>query len=147
MALQLFQRPPLALVGRAGPLHARTIHPLEASRFTFVFREWRRGVLIEQPCFRSGKVALGEGEHGQGLPAAVGAADSEFISNTNVPVRFATRTVDFDLAAFARALCFGAGPIQAGNIQPDVQAYGCRGLIHVQTMFNIGPTLAFRGTA
>jgi hypothetical protein len=92
-------------------------------------------------------VALGDGEHGQRLLAAEWTADSDFISNTNVPVWLAARAVDFDLPALTRALRFGAGPIQAGNIQPDVQSYGCRGLIHVETMSNIGPTLAFRRTA
>lgn len=66
---------------------------------------------------------FGEARDAQRLTASQGTGDDEHVTHLELAIGLSARAIYVDLAAQASALGFGPGLEDAGDIEPDVQAY------------------------
>ena len=77
------------------------------------------------------RTLVSQADDGDCLLSPERAAQPQFVAHLQVAMRFTALAIDLDLSSKARLLRLGAGPIQARDVEPDVESNGSGG-IHME---------------
>ena len=120
-----------SLVGCVRALQACPVDALEFPELSLLFRQRRRGVVVERPRFDFGKVTIGDAGDGHCLFTSVGPLQLQLVADSDDAMRLGRLAVDFNLTKVTRSLRLGAGLVKARDVEPHIKPNGCIGLSHV----------------